>query len=46
MPLTRSDAALRRALARDEFALVYQPQAAVGTCRVVGFEALLRWQPS
>ena len=34
---------LRHALARNEFSLAYQPQAAAGTGEVLGFEALLRW---
>ncbi len=34
---------LRVAMARDEFFLVFQPQFALDTGRVVGFEALLRW---
>jgi len=34
---------LRNALAREELRLVYQPQIAVATGRVVGLEALLRW---
>ncbi len=34
---------LRQALARGEFSLAYQPQAAAGTGDVLGFEALLRW---
>ena len=36
--------ALRRALARGQFHLVYQPQISMETGRVVGAEALLRWQ--
>jgi diguanylate cyclase (GGDEF)-like protein/PAS domain S-box-containing protein len=35
---------LRLALDRKEFFLVYQPQMDIATGRVVGFEALLRWQ--
>jgi diguanylate cyclase (GGDEF)-like protein len=34
---------LRHALARGEFALSYQIQAACKSCDVAGFEALLRW---
>jgi len=36
--------ALRHALQRNEFALVYQPQISLATGAVSGLEALLRWQ--
>ncbi|ALH80848.1 EAL domain-containing protein [Sphingopyxis macrogoltabida] len=36
--------ALRDALARDELALLYQPIVDVGTERISGFEALIRWR--
>jgi EAL domain-containing protein (putative c-di-GMP-specific phosphodiesterase class I) len=39
----RLDGDLRRACARGELALVYQPQINFRTGKVVGFEALLRW---
>ena len=35
--------ALKKALERDEFFLVYQPQIAAGDGRCVGVEVLLRW---
>ncbi len=34
---------LRKALAGQEFRLVYQPQIELATGRICGFEALLRW---
>lgn len=38
------DNALRRALDRNQFSLVYQPQLSLDTDRIVGFEALIRWK--
>jgi diguanylate cyclase (GGDEF)-like protein/PAS domain S-box-containing protein len=35
---------LRQALAKDELFLMYQPQMDIATGRIVGLEALLRWQ--
>nr|WP_314630379.1 EAL domain-containing protein [uncultured Noviherbaspirillum sp.] len=37
------EANLRRALARNELRIVYQPKVSIGNGKVVGFEALLRW---
>ncbi|MDQ1402814.1 MAG: hypothetical protein QOG03_1130 [Actinomycetota bacterium] len=35
---------LRGAIAQDQLVLYYQPKAALGSCRVEGVEALVRWQ--
>ncbi|OPZ86016.1 MAG: Phytochrome-like protein cph2 [bacterium ADurb.Bin429] len=35
---------LRNALVQEQFALFYQPQACAVTGRIIGVEALLRWQ--
>jgi len=38
------EAGLRRALAQNELRIVYQPKVSIGSGRIVGFEALLRWK--
>jgi diguanylate cyclase (GGDEF)-like protein/PAS domain S-box-containing protein len=35
---------LRQAVARKEFRLVYQPQMEISSGKMIGFEALIRWQ--
>lgn len=35
---------LRRALERDELMLYYQPQIDISTAKIIGTEALIRWQ--
>ncbi|MCP5285100.1 MAG: EAL domain-containing protein [Burkholderiaceae bacterium] len=39
-----AEQALRSGIEREEFFLVYQPKVAAGDGRLLGFEALVRWQ--
>ncbi len=41
----RLEGRLRRALEQNELYLVYQPQYALNSDKISGFEALLRWSP-
>lgn len=38
------DQALRQAIAKEQFHLVYQPQISIETDSVIGVEALIRWE--
>lgn len=42
--LLKLETDLRRAVERQEFSIAYQPIVALQTGKIIGFEALLRWQ--
>jgi diguanylate cyclase (GGDEF)-like protein len=44
MSHVKLEVGLRKALQNDELYLLYQPQIDVGSARIVGFEALVRWR--
>ncbi len=44
MAVMRTEADLRTALEQNQLRLHYQPIVALGTGRIAGFEALMRWQ--
>ncbi len=44
MAVLKLETDLRRAVERQEFVLHYQPIVSLATERIIGFEALLRWQ--
>jgi diguanylate cyclase (GGDEF)-like protein len=44
MALWQQETELRRAVAQQQFQLVYQPLVALATGRIAGVEALVRWQ--